>query len=70
MTTTAQFLAHIDAFLERSGMAAAPFGKAAVGDPSFVRDLRNGRSPSLALVDRVNHFIAERDADSQRQGAA
>lgn len=66
MTTTAQFLAHIDAFLERSGMAATRFGKAAVGDPNFVHDVRSGRSPSLALVERVNAFIEQ----CEQQGAA
>lgn len=58
MTQTEQFLNEIESFLERTGMKPAAFGKAAVKDPSFVRDLRAGRSPSLALVDRVNEFMA------------
>jgi len=59
MSTTADtFRAEIDAFLKRSGMSPSAFGKAAVSDPNFVRDLREkDRSPSLKLVDKVHAFI-------------
>ena len=36
-------LTKIDAFLARTGLSATAFGKAAVGDPNFVRELRGGR---------------------------
>jgi|APCry1669192522_1035417.scaffolds.fasta_scaffold00745_4 hypothetical protein len=57
------FLAEIESFLTRSGMSASAFGRAAVGDPNLVGDLRGGegkeqRMPSLRLVERVHKFMA------------
>ena len=34
------FLAEIEAFLARERVSSSTFGRAAVGDPNFVRDLR------------------------------
>lgn len=62
MTHAEQFLADIEAFLTRSGMSATAFGTAALNDPSFVPDLRNGRKPNLGLVDKVHAFIRLQDA--------
>jgi len=44
-------------------MSASAFGRAAVGDPNLVGDLRGGegkeqRMPSLRLVERVHKFMA------------
>jgi hypothetical protein len=50
-------LADIEAFLRESGMSASFFGKAAVGDPNFVGELRKGRKPHLDLVDRVDAYL-------------
>lgn len=57
MVTAESFVAEVDAFLESSGMSPTAFGKAAVGDPSFVSDLKAGRTPGLRLVDRVCAYI-------------
>lgn len=58
MVTAESFIAEIDAFLAASGMSPTAFGKAAVGDPSFVSDLKSGgRTPGLRLVDKVNEYI-------------
>lgn len=57
MLTVESFVAEIDAFLERSGMSASAFGKASIGDPNLVSDLRAGRSPSLRLIGRVKDYI-------------
>ena len=66
MTPSEQFISEIDAFLERSGMKATAFGWDAVKDPNFVRDLKTkGRSPSLALVERVHDFIKSQEANAQ-----
>lgn len=59
LTHAERFLKEIEAFLIRTGMKPAAFGKAALRDPSFVRDLRKGRQPSLGVVDRVQAFIKE-----------
>jgi hypothetical protein len=54
------FLAEIEAFLARERVSSSTFGRAAVGDPNFVRDLRDGRAPSLRLVDRARAYMAGR----------
>jgi hypothetical protein len=54
------FLAEIDAFLARERVSSSTFGRAAVGDPNFVRDLRDGRAPGLRLVDRARAYMAGR----------
>ena len=59
-SSTASFLAEIEAVLARERLAASTFGRAAVGDPSFVRELRDGRAPSLRLVDRARAYMAAR----------
>jgi hypothetical protein len=56
------FLAEIEAFLARARMSPSGFGRAAFGDPNFVRDLRAGRAPSLRLVARARAFMAARAA--------
>jgi hypothetical protein len=54
------FLAEIEDFLRGARISPSGFGRAALGDPNFVRDLRGGRAPSLRLVDRVRAFMATR----------
>ena len=42
--------------LERQ-VKAATFGREAVGDPSFVFDLRRGREPRASTVKRVTDYM-------------
>ena len=51
------FMARVDAFLERTGVGPATLGRQAVGDPNLVRELRHGRSPTLATVDQLLAFM-------------
>jgi hypothetical protein len=60
------FRSEIEAFLTREGAAPSAFGRAAVGDPNFVRELRNGRTPGLRLVDRARAYMAARLAARSR----
>jgi hypothetical protein len=60
-----EFLARVEAHLAATGTKPSEFGRAAVGDSSFVLHLRRGRSPKLATVDRVLAFMA-----ATRTGAA
>jgi len=62
--TADSFIAEIENFLRRSGMSATAFGKAAVGDPCFVSDLRTGRMPGLRLVQKVQEFISARSGSA------
>lgn len=59
MTHAQAFLKEIDTFLAVRAMKPSTFGKAAVGDANFVGDLRNGRQPSLGMVDRVHAFMRQ-----------
>lgn len=47
----------IERFLRKADMSGTKFGRLAVGDPRFVRDLRNGREPRPRTERRVEHFM-------------
>ncbi|SFR87142.1 hypothetical protein [Sphingomonas jatrophae] len=50
-------LQEIERHLKRSGTAPSVFGRHAMNDPSFVRDLRNGREPGELTIARVREHI-------------
>jgi hypothetical protein len=50
-------LREVEKFLNRSQTAPTRFGRDAVGDPRFVFDLRRGREPRPATVQRVRTFL-------------
>jgi len=52
-TISEHFLGRVEAFLAETGTKPSEFGRAAVGDASFVLNLRRGRSPTLATADKV-----------------
>ncbi len=54
-------LARISQHLEATGMTETKFGRCAVGDPRLIGDLRRGRIPRQAMVDRIESFIAARE---------
>ena len=57
-TIAKSFLAEIERFLDTAGLEPTTLGKQALGDPSFVFDLRKGRSPSTRTIDKVRTWIA------------
>jgi hypothetical protein len=62
--TEAELLEKIESFCERhDNMAPTRFGRDATGNPHVIRDIREGRSPSLRTVRRLIDFMAERDAE-------
>ena len=63
--TEVHLLGRVERYLRRSGMPPTRFGREAVRDPRFVRDLRNGREPGAAMIRRVCAFL-----DSHEQGEA
>lgn len=65
MSLTATFLAEVDVYLAATGLTATAFGRQAVNDPSFVFDLRSGRSPSARVIDRVRSFIRDNPPGSR-----
>ncbi|WP_019013948.1 hypothetical protein [Elioraea tepidiphila] len=54
---TPDFLSRVETAIRFHRLKPSEFGRAAVGDPGFVRELRRGRSPSLATADRVLAYI-------------
>jgi hypothetical protein len=66
-TMSDQFRKRVEAFLEASGFKPTEFGRQAVGDPSFVLNLRRGRSPTLATADKVLAFIPASEALPKRR---
>jgi predicted transcriptional regulator len=68
MSRSEVFLAQVEAFLERTGMTPTAFGKAALNDPNFIRDLRQGRKPNLDLVEHIQEFMAQFDRAALFEG--
>jgi predicted transcriptional regulator len=67
MSTLEAFRAEVERFLKSTGMKETRFGKEALNDPCFVRDvLRGERAPSMKTADRVRRYMAAR---SEQQGA-
>ena len=62
-TLTKHFESRVGAFLERTRLKPSTFGLRATGDPNLIRQLRLGRSPTLATADRILEFIETYDGD-------
>ena len=63
-TLEEQFNTRLNAFLGSTGLRPTTLGMQAVGDPSLLRQIERGRSPSLRTADRVLAFVADYDLDS------
>ena len=50
-------LQEIERHLKRSNTPPSQFGRRAMRDPCFVRDLRRGREPGEMTIARVRAFI-------------
>jgi len=58
MSTRDQIAADIEAFLKRTGMPPATFGRRAMSDPMFVFELRGGkRDMRSRTVDKLRAFM-------------
>lgn len=58
-------LADVEAFLATSGMTPTGFGKAVLGDPKFVPQLRKGRRLWPETEQKVRDFMAETKANAE-----
>lgn len=63
-----ELLAEIEAFAAEAGMSEITFGRRAMSDPHFVRDVRNNRQLWPATQDKVRAFM--RDWKPEQQDAA
>ena len=58
-------LERVHAYMRRTRTSPTRFGRDAVGDPNFVLDLEDGRSPRRQTEQKVLAFIAAREATLQ-----
>lgn len=58
------FRDRVEQFLERTGMAPSRFGAEACADRRFVFDLREGRSPHLRTIEKVEAYMAAKEAEA------
>lgn len=52
-----ELLEQVESYLAKSRMPPSTFGRAVVGDPRFVDDLREGRRPRRKTAQRVLSFL-------------
>ncbi len=69
-TVAKSFLAEIERYLETAGLDATSLGKQALGDPSFVFDLRKGRSPSTRTIEKVRNWMRQQKAGAAAPAAS
>lgn len=69
LPTHGQLIERIDAFLKRHDMAESRLGRDAVGEAQIISDIRKGRSPRLNTLEKLATFMAERDAEQERDAA-
>ena len=55
-------LQRLERHLRRSATSATKFGRDALGDPSFVRELRNGRKPRPTTAARLAAVLDQAEA--------
>jgi predicted transcriptional regulator len=67
MSLLQSFRDRVENFLERTGMAPSRFGKEACNDRRFVFDIREGRSPHIRTIEKVEAYIAAREAKMEPQ---
>ena len=62
-----ELLEQIEAYLAQTRTSPSTFGRVAVGDPRFVKDLREGRQLRSTTEARVKAFLA-RSVDPEYSG--
>lgn len=55
-----ELLEQIEEYLAQARTSPSTFGRRVVGDPRFVKDLRDGRRPRRKTEERVKRFLQAR----------
>jgi tRNA-dihydrouridine synthase len=63
-------LDRIERHLQKSGVKATSFGRAAVNDPGLVRQMRSGRQPKAPTVARLEAFLDAAEREREASGCA
>jgi len=69
-TIAKSFLDDIEQFLAETKVDTTTLGKQALGDPSFVSDLRKGRSPSTRTMERIREWMRARRNEAPKRTSA
>lgn len=59
-----ELIAEIDRYLTNTGISEITFGRKALGDPHFVRQLRAGRDVRMSTLEKVRGFMETFRADA------
>lgn len=59
LISDAEMLERIEAFCKTHNLGTAAFGRAAIGDPSLVGNLRKERSLTLRTANKIAAFMSE-----------
>lgn len=70
MSAKEELLDTIERFLKRTGIPASVFGTEALGDPSLVKKLREGRTVRLDTAERLRTFMDEYRGVSRQKKAS
>jgi hypothetical protein len=63
--TETELLRRIREFLARHEMAPTTFGRNATGNANLVKELEEGKSPSLRTVQRIADYMTEKDDEAK-----
>jgi hypothetical protein len=66
-TLSETFLAEIERFIARTGIPPTKIGMDTVGDPSYVKRLRMGRSPRANTIDLVRAYMEAKKGVKHRR---
>lgn len=64
-----EIAAEIEAFMERHGLNPSRFGRLAMGDPTFVYEVREGRKMAPETMDALRGFMRSYQPPKPRRAA-
>ena len=62
--TQKELIDRIEQFCLRHDIAHTRFGRGAVNNPAFLRQLRDGKSPTLETLNKLSDFMERTDAEA------
>lgn len=62
--TQAAVIAFIEDACKRHEMAVTRFGRDATGEPQLLSSLKDGRSPSRDLLEKIRDFVQRKDEEA------
>jgi hypothetical protein len=60
-----EILGEVERFLSSQDLGPSTFGRAALGDPNFVRELREGRRIWPATADKVRTYMRDHHGEGR-----